>query len=206
MDCRSLLARAHVIRDMSQTELKEKLDRQKVLETEARTIQQAQGLLQQVAQDTQTMLSVKLTDIVNLALNICFPDEWEFILAYETLRGKTECHFCLRDRSSGQTFDNIMDTSGGGLVDLVCFTLRIALFTMTTYDPVFVLDEPFRFVSASLQPYMADLLKELSKTLHIQFILTTHIPTLQRTADVLYHVEKKAGISNIRRQDVTEGD
>ena len=42
-------------------------------------------------------------------------------------------------------------------------------------QPAFVvLDEPFRFVSREYRPAIAELVKELSEELNVQFVLVTH--------------------------------
>ena len=53
------------------------------------SIEEAQAFLQGVAQDTQTKLKIHIQDIVQLALDACFPDEYEFTVDFEIKRGST---------------------------------------------------------------------------------------------------------------------
>ena len=162
-------------------------------------LEDAQTFLQKVAQETQEHLKFKIEDIVNLALETCFPHEYSFRLNFNISRGKTEAELVFLSQSSDRPIDP-MNASGGGVVDLTSFALRIASYALEQgNDNVIILDEPFRFVSRDLVSRADEILKVLSEKLNLQIILVTHIPELIDVADKVFEVKKNSdGVSNVK--------
>ena len=161
-------------------------------------LEQAQAFLQKIAQETQNHLKFQIEDIINLALDTCFPNEYEFKLEFEVMRGKTEARLVFLSQRTQREVDP-MNASGGGVVDLTSFALRIASYVIEQgTDNVIIFDEPFRFVSRDLQERAGLILKKLSEKLNIQIILVTHIPELVDIADRIIEVKKTDGISKIK--------
>ncbi len=156
--------------------------------------EEAQAIAQRVAKETQEQLKFHIEDIVQMALDTCFPDKYKFVVEFELKRGKTEA--TLLFMSDGQPIDP-MESSGGGAVDLASFGLRIAAWSLSKTRPVIVLDEPFRFLSKDLQPLAGEVLKELSKTLGLQIILVTHAPDMVQVADRVFQVTQNRKISSV---------
>ena len=158
----------------------------------------AQAFLQDVAQKTQSKLKLQIEDIVNLALETCFPNEYEFRIDFNVSRGKTEAELIFLSKLTGNKIDP-MNASGGGVVDLTSFALRIACYTLQyNINNVIVLDEPFRFISRDLQDKAGQILKSLSQKLGLQIIMVTHIPELVNVADKIFEVKKIDGISKVK--------
>jgi len=104
----------------------------------------AQKVIQTVAQDTQNKLKFHIQDIVQLALDTCYPEVYKFCVDFEIKRGKTEAKlFFLKD---GEEI-NPIEAAGGGVVDLAAFALRIAAWSLGKSDNTIVLDEPFKHLS-----------------------------------------------------------
>lgn len=136
-------------------------------------LQEALLIAQEVAQQTQEELEFQVSALVTNALASVFPDPYEFRVSFEIKRGKTEAVlFFERD---GEEIDPLT-ASGGGVVDIAAFALRLSAFLIANVKPppVIVLDEPFRFVSAEYRPAVAELLDEMATKLGIQFIMVTH--------------------------------
>ena len=161
-------------------------------------LEQAQVFLQKVAQDTQSQLKFQIEDIVNLALETCFPNEYTFQLKFNIARGKTDAELVFLSQKTGRELDP-MNCAGGGVVDLTAFALRIASYALEQgIDNVMILDEPFRFISRDLQERASEVLKTLSTKLNLQIILVTHIPELIDVADKVFRIKKnELGISKI---------
>ena len=163
-------------------------------------LEQAQVFLQKVAQDTQSQLKFQIEDIVNLALETCFPNEYTFQLKFNIARGKTDAELVFLSQKTGRELDP-MNCAGGGVVDLTAFALRIASYALEQgidNDNVMILDEPFRFISRDLQERASEVLKTLSTKLNLQIILVTHIPELIDVADKVFRIKKnELGISKI---------
>jgi len=175
-------------RKMLQDNLSKSKSKLENLKIELEELEEAQVFLQDVAKRTQEKLKIHIEDTVQLAIDTCFPDRYQFKIEFEIKRGKTEARIVfLKD---GQEVEP-MDASGGGVVDISAFALRIAGWTLSRTDNVIILDEPFKWISNDLQPMAAQVLKELSKTLDLQFIIVTHRPEIIDIADRVFEVKIK---------------
>lgn len=181
-----------------QKSLKETIELKKYSEKKLKLIEEAQIFLQTVAQSTQEKLKFQIEDIVNIALETVFPDEYEFKIEFNVSRGKTDAELVFLDKRTGQTIDP-MDASGGGVVDLTCFALRIASWSLEkTCDNVLILDEPMKFVSRDLIFNVCEIMQRLSKKLNLQIILVTHIPEFVNISDKVFEIKKdSSGVSKV---------
>lgn len=186
------------VKSQIQKQLQETKDLKKYSEKKLKLIEEAQIFLQKVAQSTQEKLKFQIEDIVNLALESVFPDEYLFQMNFEVSRGKTEAELVFQDKRTGQTI-NPMEASGGGVIDITTFALRIAAFALESgTDNLIILDEPFKFVSRDLQERAGEILKTLSEKMKLQVIMVTHIPEFIDVADKVFEVKKNdKGISRI---------
>jgi DNA repair exonuclease SbcCD ATPase subunit len=145
------------------------------------SLMEARSIFQKAAQDTQAKLEEHISNLVTLALNAIFEDPYEFKLEFVQKRGKTEADLWLV--RNGQKV-NPMDAAGGGVVDVVSFALRLAYWSLTKKTrPIFLLDEPFKHLSADLQSSAGEMLKMLSDKLNIQIIMVSHIVKLIECSD-----------------------
>ena len=191
MDIFEKLNKAIVKRQSSKELLEKRLKRKQELIDEFETVLKSQVLLQEVASEVQSQLEVKINGIVNLGLQTCFP-EYTFKLEYVPARGKTEVHFVfMRDNEEVDVLNQV----GGGLLDCIVFTLRLAVFALSNTDNIIVLDEPFRFMSKSLRPKIAELMTTLSEKMNLQFIYVTHIEELSDCSDNKIMFKKIQGVS-----------
>lgn len=162
------------------------------LNNRIKLLEQAQVFLQKVAQDTQSQLKFQIEDIVNLALETCFPNEYEFQLQFNIARGKTDAELVFLSQKTGRPIDP-MNASGGGVVDLTAFALRIASYALEQgVDNVIILDEPFRFISRDLQARAGEILRSLSTKLGLQIVMVTHIGQMIDVADKVFEVKKNS--------------
>lgn len=169
------------------------------LEQRQKLLEQSQAFLQKVAQETQEHLRFQVEDIVNLALETCFPGEYTFQILFNISRGKTDAELVFLDQKTQRQVDP-MNASGGGVVDLTCFALRIACYALEKgTDNVIVLDEPFRFLSRDLQERAGEILKTLSGRMQLQIIMVSHIGEIIDVADKVFEVKKnEEGISKVK--------
>ena len=181
-----------------QKRLKETIELKKQSENKLKLLEQAQVFLQTVAQNTQEKLKYQIEDVVNLALESVFPNEYEFKINFNVSRGKTDAELIFLDKRTGQTIDP-MEASGGGVVDVTCFALRISAWALENgTDNLIILDEPFKFVSKDLVERAGEILKTLSEKMKLQVIMVTHIPEFIDVADKVFEVKKnEKGISRI---------
>jgi len=176
--------------------------KEKQLNHDLKLLEDAQVFLQKIAQETQEHLRFQIEDIVNLALETCFPGEYVFQIKFEISRGKTEAELVFLDQKTKRQIDP-MNASGGGVVDLTTFALRIACYALERgTDNVIVLDEPFRFLSRDLQQRAGEILKTLSERMNLQIIMVSHIGEIIDVADKVFEVKKNEnGISRVKVVD-----
>ena len=193
-----LYNQAVAIKTQIAKDIEQKKDRTEELSLKLDLMEKVQVFLQKIAKDTQDRLSLQIEDIINSALDAVFPNEYTFRLEFTTSRNRTEAQLLFYDQRTGKEVDP-MNASGGGVVDLTAFALRIACYVLeNNTDNVIILDEPFRFISRDLQERAGKILKTLSNKLGIQIIMVTHIKELIDCADKVFEVKKNAdGISEI---------
>ena len=186
------------VKSQIQKQLQETVELKKYSEKKLKLIEEAQTFLQKVAQSTQENLKFQIEDIVNLALESVFPDEYLFQIVFNVSRGKTDAELVFQDKRTGQTIDP-MEASGGGVIDLTAFALRISAFALENgTDNLIILDEPFKFISRDLQERAGEILKTLSDKMKLQIIMVTHIPEFIDVADKVFEVKKNEnGISRV---------
>ena len=155
-------------------------------------IEKAQVLIQRVALETQEVLRIQIADVVQSALDACFPDEYRFEVEFKVARNKTECNLKF---FKGEFQVDPITSDGGGLCDVSSFGLRVAAWSLGTSTDCLILDEPGKWLSKDLQPLFANIIKEISERLHLQIIEVSHIPEMIESADKVFKVsmEKKDG-------------
>lgn len=181
------------LRSSFRTILNEREIRIEEIEKELKVISDSLVFVQEVAKSVQSQLSSKIDNIVNLGLATCFP-EYEFKMEYVSSRGKTEVRFNVFN--NGILIDP-MNQCGGGLVDVLCFCLRMAVYSISSVNNVIILDEPFRYISRSLRGQVAELLSVLSEKLDIQILEVTHMDEFSNNADNKVVIKKINGISEV---------
>jgi len=185
--------RARLEQDIDSTEKK-----LKQIGIERKDADQAQLIIQTVAQQTQEQLEYHVSEIVSLALSAVFDTPYQFCLEFNTRRGKTEADLLFKKRDK---MSSPMDSAGGGAVDIAAFSLRVALWSLRQPNRrnVLCLDEPFSFLSRDLQPRASAMLKEVSEKLKLQIIMVSHSEDLIESADRTFQVKMRKGISEVKR-------
>ena len=135
--------------------------------------QDAQAILQHLAQAVQQQAHQRISEVVSSCLAAVFDDPYELKINFERKRGRTEAH--LRFVRRGLDVSPV-DAAGGGMVDVAAFALRVACLVLCRprLSRIIVLDEPFKFVSAQYQDNVRSMLEELSEKMDIQIIQVTH--------------------------------
>lgn len=179
--------------------LEEAKQRKESSEVSLQDHEKARDLIKQAALKTQENLAFHISDITSLALQAVFDDPYELKVEFVQRRNKTECDLLFE--KNGETFQPL-DASGGGVVDVASFALRIASWAMEIprSRKTIILDEPMRFLSSDLQTKASTMIKEISQKLGLQFIIITHEEQLTEDADRIFIVEQNKNISNVIQQ------
>jgi len=183
-------------RDFIQDEVARVTKDKDVLVHKQESLLKARAFVQKVAEDTQKRIEFQISNLVSTALAAVFPDPYEFKLRFVQRRNKMECDLVFV--KNGYETDDILNSGGGGVTDVVSLALRISLWSLKKSRPTFILDEAGKFISREYQEKVSTLLKELSEKLHIQFILVSHIPEIQEAADKVFICENINGVATIR--------
>ena len=165
------------------------------LQREQKDCEQAQVVIQKVAQLTQEELKYHVSELVTLALAAVFDDPYQFEIDFVQRRGQTECDlWFVRD---GKRIDP-MNASGGGAQDVASFALRVSLWSLKSKRtrPILILDEPMTALKGEDLPEKgARLLKEISEKLKLQIIYVSHSPEQIESADGIHSISIKKGVS-----------
>lgn len=196
---RQILERRKGQRDQVLHELEQSEQSLKLLNRQALYCEEAQLIIQTVAELTQNQLVFHVSELVTLALASVFQDPYEFGMEFVLRRGRTECDlFFVRNKKRVDP----LGASGGGAVDVAAFALQIALWSLgrPRYRNVLIIDEPLRFLSRHYSLKAGEMLKEISEKLGMQIITVTHLEDIAQAADFLFEVSiTKEGKSNVHK-------
>lgn len=170
------------------------------LRQELESSRKAQVIIQKVAKETQEQLQIHISSLVSTALKAVYNNPYKFVCKFETKRGKTECKLLFK--RNNQKIDPLT-ASGGGVIDVAAFALRIALWSLAPNKTrnVLILDEPFKNIndkSRILHQKLSKMIKMISEKLNIQMIIISMIPELENVANKIFRIKIKKGISHVR--------
>lgn len=138
----------------------------------------AQHIIQQVAQAVQQEVHSRIAGVVTSCMSAVFDEPYAFDIRFERKRGRTEARLLFT--RNGMEIDPLT-ASGGGVVDVAAFALRLACLALSNppVRKVLIMDEPFRFVSAGYRHRVRALIEQLSEEMGVQFVIVTHIISLE---------------------------
>lgn len=193
----SLLAKREAIKE----DIDKAFEKRIKLKKELQDKEKALVIIQTVALDTQKQLQYHVSDITTLAMEAVFENPYSIELDFLERRNKTECDIYFS--RNGERCRPV-DSSGGGVVDVASFALRIASWSLQKKKTrsVMFLDEPTKFVSEEYREKVSAMIKEISEKLNIQFIIVTHDPKLTSYADKVFstHFNKRTGTTKIKAE------
>ena len=161
-------------------------------------LEKSHEILKQVGLETQQQLIYHISDVTSVALESVFDEPYRIVLDFVERRGKNECDILFE--KDGVKMDP-MTSSGGGVIDLTAFALRIASWSMQipVTRSIIILDEPFKHLSKNLHDRASEMIKMLADKLGLQFIIITHEPMLGAAADMVFEVKQKRGVSSVKK-------
>jgi DNA repair exonuclease SbcCD ATPase subunit len=144
-------------------------------------MEEAQKIVQHVAQEIQQQAHDRITKVVTSCLQTVFDgeDDYGFRIRFERKRGKTEAVLVIT--KNGHEVDDILEGDSGGVVDVAAFALRVSniMLSKPRLRKFVALDEPFKFVSRRFRPNVRSMIDGLAKDFGFQFIMVTHISELE---------------------------
>ena len=137
--------------------------------------EQAQSIVQIVAQNIQQYAHTQIAKVVSKCLQTVFYDEnYGFKIDFVKKRGKTEAKLLLLNGE--HEIEDPMNEDSGGVVDIASFALRLSCLMLSKpkLRRLLVMDEPFKNISEEYRDNVRGMLEELSKDFRIQIIMITH--------------------------------
>lgn len=161
--------------------------------------QKIRELVYAAVDKTQSQLRYHVSNLVTVGLQTTFPEkDYKFHLDFVTRRNQTECDLLIEDNGikSKPKYRN-----GGGVLDVISISLRMAFWSLSDTVPILALDEPSKFVSKDKQDSVVQMIRDIADELNIQIILVTHIPELMNRADKVIEIQNGKIISAVDYDD-----
>lgn len=169
-----------LLHDYERTQDKVRDSRRALIEAESQLelTEQAQALLQSVAQQVQQNAHNQIAGVVSQCLEAVFENPYAFKIHFERKRGKTEARLAFE--RGGNEVDP-MEGASGGIKDVGALALRLACLVLSKprLRPLVVLDEPFKGLWRTTRPRVAEMIETLADELGFQFIIVTQIEELE---------------------------
>lgn len=146
-------------------------------ETEKRGIFIAQciGVTDLVQKSINSLIKTEFEKIVNSALHSVFGEDFSFELEFNRRGDIPELEFGIKEPEFSGAFDPL-DTSGGGIIDIIAMILRVTLMEMIQprAEGPLILDEPFKHLSKKYLPSASLFLEKLGSKINRQIIMVSH--------------------------------
>lgn len=189
-------------RDLLNQQLEEIITKEEVKRQEKEVLEKVKQLFHWSAEHARLQAKQQLETLVTNALQYVFGPSFRFEIELATHGGNPTAEFYVVTEWDGQVVKNKpQEARGGGIVDLVSLSLRIAL--LETVKPrlsgPIILDEPGKHVSEDYIVQMVEFIKSLSETFGRQIIFVTHNTHLSESGDSAYYVRLIGGKSEVTK-------
>lgn len=147
-------------------------------------------VLNMVQKVTRDKIKEGFENLVTHALKYIYSDDYSFQLEFGKRGNLQELHFNIKTPDFEESV-NPLDTSGGGVLDIVSLALRAVLIEVSIpkVEGFLILDENFKHLSKEYLENASEFLNELNKKLSRQLILITHQQEFIDKADNLIEVK-----------------
>ena len=138
--------------------------------------------------ETQNRVKSFVEGTINKGLREIFGGEYSFEIVFEMSRNKPEAFlYLLKGNKYQYSFSN--DELGGGMLDVVSFLMRLVIWGMNPdrSEPIFLLDEPFKFFKDKDGfEGISSLLAQLRDEMGMQFLIVSHDEEMIGLADKVW--------------------
>ena len=173
-------------------------------QTEAETVAGALDVLRAYASLQEETVRNKVEAIVTSGLRAVFErDDISFGFRFELMRGQMTATPIIRTSAGEEVVETeAADARGGGVLDVASFLLRCVMLVL--YRPklerILILDETFKHLSRDRLARASHLVKQMSEKLGIQIILVSHKDEFSDSADKVFDVSIKRGVTKIEER------
>jgi DNA repair exonuclease SbcCD ATPase subunit len=159
---------------------------------------QVRTLLEQCNIVSRDKLKIEFENLTTTALQTVFEDPTlKFTIEFITKRNQVEAEFYIGNSDNTITLNDIIESKGGGVVDVIAFSLRVILMELLKVQGPMMLDEPGKFISAEYIVNFGKFIENVSKAFGRQVIMITHNSALAEMADNTILVSQSAGVSRV---------
>ncbi len=132
-------------------------------------------LLNMVQTVTRDKIKNEFETLVTYAVKFIYGDNYKFHLDFGTRGNLQELNFSIETPEFNEKYDP-MDTSGGGILDIISLALRIVLMevSMPKIKGFLLMDEGLKHLSENYLPNANQFLTEISNKLNRQIIFISH--------------------------------
>ena len=181
-----------------QEKIKEKEEKFEKDKKDLELYEKTSGYLRKVAVALREGTKDKIEGIVTEALNeIYYDEDLEFKMEFKEKRNKSNLDFLIDD---GEKELSILNSSGGGLMNIVSTILRIIFVELSSKDnQVIILDEPASHLSNNYQSRFGKFISSLSERLGHQVIIVTQNELIANECHKMFSVsQNKKGITKVK--------
>jgi len=148
-------------------------------------------LLTLVQKETKDKIKEGFESIVTYALRYIYSENYSFELEFGRRGNLQEIDFNIKTPSLSKSFDPL-DSSGGGVLDIISLALRIALLEVSKprIEGFIALDESFKHLSSVYLERASSFLKAINEKINRQIILVTHQNELINNSDKALEIKK----------------
>lgn len=161
---------------------------------------EARRIITEVVKMTQEQIRGYIESLVTLAIQIVFPEsDYKFLVNFDMKANRTEVNLLVQQGNKEPYFPE--EEQAGSILDIISFALRVVMWSLENPRSrnVMIFDEPFKF-SGSLVKISGEMMKDISKKLGIQIILTTHSEDLMEMGDRSWVVTRIKGGESVVKQ------
>ena len=140
-----------------------------------------------------------LEESISSGLKFIFGKNYEFKIINEIKNNKNVYYFKLNmDDISGD-----IDSSGGGVMAVISFLIRLNINVMENKYKLMILDESLNHLSESYQENLSNFIKIMCKKFDTNIIMVTHQPKMSIHADVVYDFKK---VNNVLKYNLIKNN
>jgi len=143
-----------------------------------------------------------ILNVINQALHIVFGDKYQIDIVID--ESKTSSRYNIvyklvlyKNGVEIATNAELYTTTGGGVITIISFIMKIILGYINTGNKFFILDEVFSQVSERYRPGIAKLLRILSDQYGFTFFIISHDKLEQEDVDLVYQASLAFDENNI---------
>lgn len=174
----------------------------KYLSLKVDDLTESRNIIAEASRTTQLQFKMMVEELVSSAIQSVFQNEdYKFIVDFVLQNNRPQINLMVQQGNKEPYIPK--DEQGGGLMDIISFSLRVIMWSLQNHRTrnVLVLDEPFRW-TGNYTEQVGNMMKEISKKLGIQIIMVTHDERLMDIADKNWMCKRVKGISTLEQISV----